>query len=117
VRLVLMADLHVGLFTRSSRLNELFAAANALKPDAVLIGDLIDDDPYFVPKLLDGTRSLRANVPLYAIFGNHEMYGNPYATYERLNGSRIRLLVNEGVALRDVWIAGVSDPATRAHRS
>ncbi len=113
-RLVLMADLHVGLFTRPSRLTQIFATANALQPDAVLLaGDLIDDDPYFVPKLLDGTRALAPNVPLYAVFGNHEMYGNPFAAYERLKGSRIRLLVNEGVALRGLWIAGVSDPAAR----
>lgn len=114
VRLVLMGDLHVGLFTRPSRISRIFATADALRPDAVLIaGDLIDDDPHFVPKLLDGTRALAPNIPLYAVFGNHEMYGDPFAVYERLEGSRIRLLVNEGVALRDLWIAGVSDPAAR----
>ena len=114
VRLVLLADLHVGLFTRPSRLTRIFATASALQPDAVLLaGDLIDDDPHFVPKLLDGTRALASNVPLYAVFGNHEMYGDPFVAQERLKGSRIRLLVNEGVALRDLWIAGVSDPAAR----
>lgn len=113
VRLVLMGDLHVGLFTRPSRLEQIFATASSLHPDAVLIaGDIIDDDPHFVPKLLDGTRALSASIPLYAVLGNHEMYGNPYATLERMRNSRIRLLVNEGVALRDVWIAGVSDPAS-----
>ena len=111
-RLVLMGDLHVGLFTRPSRLQRIFATADALRPDAVLIaGDLIDDDPYFVPKLLDGTRALAADIPLYAVFGNHEMYGDPSAALAGLDGSRIRLLVNEGVALRGLWIAGVSDPA------
>jgi predicted MPP superfamily phosphohydrolase len=113
-RLVLMGDLHVGLFTRPSRLTRIFATANELRPDAVLLaGDLIDDDPHFVPKLLEGTRALGATIPLYAVFGNHEMYGNPYAVLDGLKGSRIRLLMNEGVALRDVWIAGVSDPAAR----
>lgn len=114
VRLVLLGDLHVGLFTRPSRLARIFATAGAQQPDAVLIaGDLIDDDPYFVPKLLDGTRALAANVPLYAVFGNHEMYGDPGEVLERLRGSRIRLLVNEGVPLRGLWIAGVSDRDAR----
>jgi uncharacterized protein len=109
-RLVLLGDLHTGLFTRPSRLTRIFATASALQPDAVLIaGDLIDDDPYYVPKLLEGTRPLAANIPLYAVFGNHEMYGNPGDVYDRLQGSRIRMLVNEGVALRGLWIAGVSD--------
>jgi hypothetical protein len=111
-KLVLMGDLHVGLFTRPSRLEKIFSTAASLKPDAVLIaGDLIDDDPYFVPKLLRGTRALPANVPLYAVLGNHEMYGDPVAAIEGFRGSRMRLLVNEGVAVRDLWIAGVSDPA------
>lgn len=110
-RLVLMSDLHVGLFTRPSRLEQIFATASALQPDAVLIaGDMIDDDPHFVPKLLDGTRTLSASIPLYAVFGNHEMYGNPFTTLDRMRRSRIRLIVNEGVSVRDLWIAGVSDP-------
>jgi len=111
VRLVLMGDLHVGLFSRPSRLEQIFATASSLRPDAVLIaGDMIDDDPHFVPKLLAGTRALSASIPLYAVLGNHEMYGNPFTTLDRMRGSRIRLLVNEGVSVRDLWIAGVSDP-------
>jgi uncharacterized protein len=114
VRVALMGDLHVGLFTRPSRLTKIFTTASGLRPDAVLIaGDLIDDDPHFVPKLLEGTRALTADIPLYAVFGNHEMYGNPAAVYEGLKGSRIRLLVNEGVPLRGLWIAGVSDREAR----
>ena len=113
-RLVLLGDLHVGLFTRPSRLEKIFTTTSALKPDAVIIaGDLLDDDPYFVPKLLDGARWLTPSTPLLAVLGNHEMYGGPQEVIRRLNGSRIRLLVNEGYALRDLWIAGISDYAGR----
>ncbi|HEX8616437.1 MAG TPA: metallophosphoesterase [Thermoanaerobaculia bacterium] len=113
-RLALMGDLHVGLFTRASRLDRIFSTAGALQPDAVLIaGDLIDDDPHFVPKLLGGARTLPPAIPLYAVLGNHEMYGDPTAVIAAMRGSRIRLLVNEGVAVRDLWIAGVSDRAAR----
>lgn len=109
-RLVLMGDLHVGLFTRPSRLERIFATANALKPRAVLLaGDMIDDDPFFVPKLLDHTRALDASIPMFAVLGNHEMYGDPRAVIAQLRGSRIRLLMNEGHAIGDLWIAGVSD--------
>jgi uncharacterized protein len=111
-RIALLGDLHVGLFTRPSRLDTIFSTVAALEPHAVLIaGDLIDDDPYFVPKLLAGTRALPPATPLYAVLGNHEIYGNPSAVIERLRGSRIRLLLNEGAALRGLWIAGLSDPA------
>lgn len=114
-RLALLGDLHVGLFTRPWRLEKIFATTASLDPDVVLIaGDLVDDDPYFVPKLLAGTRALPAHTPLYAVLGNHEMYGNPTKVIEQLRGSRIRLLVNEGVSFGDLWIAGVSDRAAQA---
>lgn len=113
-RIAVMGDLHVGLFTRRSRLDRIFGTAASLKPEAVLIaGDLIDDDPYFVGKLLDGTRMLPQSIPILAVLGNHEMYGNPARVIESLRGSRIRLLVNEGASVGDLWIAGVSDDAAR----
>lgn len=111
-RIVLLADLHVGLFTRQSRLDTIFSTARALEPDAVVIlGDLIDDDPHFVPKLLAGTRALAPSTPLLAVLGNHEMYGDPWRVIRELEGSRIRLIVNDGFRLGPLWIAGTSDPA------
>lgn len=112
MRIVLLADLHVGLFTRTSRLDRIFATARALEPDVVLIlGDLIDDDPYFVPKLLHGTRALGSAVPILAVLGNHEMYGDPLRVIEELEGSRIRMVVNDGVQIGKVWLAGPGDRA------
>jgi predicted MPP superfamily phosphohydrolase len=113
-RIVELADLHVGLFTRPSRLRKIFATAAAAQPDAIVIaGDLIDDDPYFVPKLLEGVAHVPPHIPIYAVLGNHEMYGAPDDVIARLRGSRIRLLVNEGVAVRRLWLAGISDFAGR----
>jgi predicted MPP superfamily phosphohydrolase len=111
-RIALLGDLHVGLFTRPSRLTKIFATTESLNADAVVIaGDLVDDDPYFVPKLLAGTQPLSPSRPLVAVLGNHEMYGDPYGVIAALRNSRIRLLVNEGANVRGVWLAGVSDYA------
>jgi uncharacterized protein len=116
-RLALIADLHVGLFTRESRLRQIFETAGVVRPAAVIAaGDLIDDDPYFVPKLLRGASALDASIPLIGVLGNHEMYGAPFEVIGRLRGSRIHLLVNEGVPLRGLWIAGLSDFAAREPR-
>jgi predicted MPP superfamily phosphohydrolase len=113
-RIALLADLHVGLFTRRSRLKQFFETARDLRPDAVVLaGDLVDDDPYFVPKLLEGTRVLDPHTPLLAVLGNHEMYGDPERVIGGLRGSRIRLLVNEGIPLRSLWLAGISDYAAQ----
>ena len=116
-RIAVIGDLHVGLFTRPSRLQKIFATASALHPDVVVIaGDSIDDDPHFIPKLLAGTRALDSRIPMIGVLGNHEMYGAPYEVIDMMRGSRIRLLVNEGVAVRGVWFAGLSDYAARDAR-
>jgi predicted MPP superfamily phosphohydrolase len=113
-RIALIADLHVGLFTRPSRLRQIFATTSSLSPDVVVLaGDLIDDDPIFTTKLLDATRALPPSTPLVAVLGNHEMYGAPSEVIERLHGSRIRLLVNEGMSAGGLWLAGVSDFAAQ----
>jgi predicted MPP superfamily phosphohydrolase len=113
-RIAVIADLHVGLFTRPSRLREIFATASALSPDVVVLaGDLIDDDPFFTTRLLDGTRALSPSLPLLAVLGNHEMYGAPYEVIDHLRGSRVDLLVNRGAAYKGIWFAGLSDYAAR----
>lgn len=114
MKIVLLSDTHVGLFTRMSRLEEIARIVNELKPAVVAIsGDMIDDDPFWVPKLLEGFRSIEA--PIVGVLGNHEIYGDPEQVIEKMRGSRIRLLVNEGFPLeRDgatLWIAGISDYA------
>ncbi|HXH38402.1 MAG TPA: metallophosphoesterase [Thermoanaerobaculia bacterium] len=116
-RVALISDLHTGLYSRQSRLETIFATAAAQKPDVILLaGDNIDDDPVFTTKLLAATRVLDARMPLIAVLGNHEMYGDPFEVIRRLRGSRIHLLVNEGVSVRSIWIAGISDFASRTPR-
>jgi predicted MPP superfamily phosphohydrolase len=113
-RIALISDLHTGLFTRRSRVEKIFATAAAQKPDVILLaGDNIDDDPIFTAKLLAATRVLDPRIPLLGVLGNHEMYGQPNEVIDHLRGSRIRLLVNEGVSINGVWIAGISDFAAR----
>ena len=111
-RIALIADLHVGLFTRPSRLRKIFATAASLSPNVVVLaGDMIDDDPFFTTKLVEGANTLPESIPLVAVLGNHEMYGSPREVIDRLRGGRIHLLVNEGIPLRQLWIAGISDYA------
>jgi predicted MPP superfamily phosphohydrolase len=113
-RIAILADLHVGLYTRISRLRQFFATTNALRPNVVVLaGDLVDDDPIFLPKLIEGLRPLDPSLPLLAVLGNHEMYGAPREFIARVRDTRIRLLVNEGANVRGLWIAGISDYAAR----
>src|SRR5207248_2453283 len=63
---------------------------------------------------LAGVAALGPDVPILGVLGNHEMYGAPLEMIARLRGSRVRLLVNEGVAMRGLWLAGISDYAAQS---
>ncbi|HEY0787547.1 MAG TPA: metallophosphoesterase, partial [Thermoanaerobaculia bacterium] len=120
-KIAVVSDLHVGMFSRPWRLRQIFEHVNRERPDVlVLTGDMIDDDPHFVPKLLDGLRFLDPSIPALAVLGNHEMYGAPREVIRQMAGSRIRLLVNEGWAYeragRGIWFAGISDWAAGQRR-
>lgn len=111
-RIAVMSDLHVGFFTRRSRLQRFVRETNELRPDVTLItGDLIDDDPHWVPKLDEGLAAIAS--PTYAVLGNHEIYGDPAAVIARMKQTRIQLLVNEGRRIgkgtSGLWLAGLSD--------
>lgn len=120
-RIAQMSDLHVGYYTRLSRVDLFAEKINALDPDvAVISGDLIDDDPFYVPKLLRAMQNIRGDIPIAAVLGNHEMYGDPRAVIAGTRGSRLRLLVNESLPIekngRRLWIAGLSDFAAERNR-
>jgi hypothetical protein len=102
MRIAVIGDLHVGLFSRPSRLRTIFETANAQKPDLVcLAGDLVDDDPVFAPKLLAGVAALGPDVPILGVLGNHEMYGDPVEMIARLRESiESEPLMVDGVSQR-----------------
>jgi uncharacterized protein len=116
-RIALLSDLHVGLFTRPSRLEKISRTVSSLRPDvAVYDGDLVDDDPHFVPKFARGLDALDAQIPVIAVLGNHEIYVDAHEVVRRLRSEpRMRLLVNEGELVERggdaIWLAGISDYA------
>ncbi len=122
-RIALISDLHVGLFTRSSRLHEISRALNSLDPSVVLVaGDFVDDASYFVPKFVEGLSSVRDGVPILAVLGNHEIYGDPEKVVERMRAqSRVSLLLNDAWTIRRrdqaLSIAGISDHAAEGRNA
>lgn len=113
-RIALMCDLHVGLFTKNGRLEEMSRAINAANVDmTAIVGDLIDDDPYFIPKFLRGLDGIEGLI--VATLGNHEMYGDPKEVIRRMQAAKMKLLVNEGMVVTrgsgTIWFAGLSDYA------
>ncbi len=118
-RIALLSDLHVGLFSRESRLREIVQRVNQAAPDMVVIaGDLVDDEPRHVPKLARGLRGIRATDGVYAVLGNHEIYaGAAFELVARRDELPFRLLINEGVRVEraggGIALLGLGDPAAQ----
>lgn len=118
-RIALLSDLHVGLFTRESRLRAIVRHVNQAAPDVVVIaGDMVDDEPRYVPKLARGLRGIRAPGGVYAVLGNHEIYaGAAFELVARRDELPFRLLINEGVRIErpggSIALLGLGDPAAR----
>jgi uncharacterized protein len=120
-RIALMSDLHVGLFTRESRIRRMVAEANATAADmVVLAGDLVDDDPLFLPRLVRWLHGFTAPDGAYAALGNHEIYQNAAAALVARDDLPFRLLVNEAITIRRgeaaLRLFGLGEPAAAGTR-
>jgi len=117
-KIAMVSDLHVGLFTRLSRLRQFVRIAQSCQPDLFTVcGDLTDDDPQYLPKFLKSLEELDPYIPAVGVLGNHDVYANPEKTLLILEDSRLQMLVNEGMAIQRgnafLWLAGVGDQGAR----
>jgi predicted MPP superfamily phosphohydrolase len=70
--IALVADTHVGIFTRTGKLEQMVRKLNALHVDMVLVaGDLTYDPPRDLAAALAPLRHL--DKPVYVVLGNHDV--------------------------------------------
>ena len=117
-KIAMVSDLHVGLFSRLSRLEQFARVAQDAQPDLfVVCGDITDDDPQYLPKFLKSLEVLDPYLPVLGVLGNHDVYANPEKTLHVLEDSRLQMLVNEGMVIKkgeaSIWVAGVGDQGAR----
>jgi predicted MPP superfamily phosphohydrolase len=115
-KIAMLTDLHVGLFTRLSRLYRHMRLANQNHPDLMVIcGDITDDDFHYIPKFLKGLEALDPQIPVVGVLGNHDFYADPQKSLDCLKDSRLRIFLNQGEEIKrgsaSLWLAGVSDYA------
>jgi predicted MPP superfamily phosphohydrolase len=117
-KIAMVSDLHVGLFSRLSRLQQFAKVAQQTQPDLfVVCGDITDDDPQYLPKFLRSLETLDPFLMALGVLGNHDVYANPEKTLYVLEDSRLQMLVNEGIVVKrgeaSLWVAGVGDQGAR----
>ncbi len=117
-KIAMVSDLHVGFYSRPSRLQQFAKVAQNTNPDLFLVcGDITDDDPHYLPKFLKSLEYLDPYLPALGVLGNHDVYANPEKTLNILEDSRLTMLVNEGMEIKRgdavIWLAGVGDQGAR----
>lgn len=113
--IVQLSDLHAGLFLREGDLRDVVEAANARRPDViVLTGDFITRHWSEALLVRDDLALLRARHGVWAVLGNHDYKDRSEA---RITASYaevgVRFLRNQGVRLADergaVSLIGIED--------
>lgn len=96
-----ISDIHTGTFVTERELAEGFAKVREIRPDLVVAtGDLVDHDAAYCALLARELAKLPSRDGLFAIYGNHDYTTGHAAVAESLTRAGVRLLVNDGLAIR-----------------
>ena len=120
IRVVLMADAHIGTTIRAPELDALVARVNALSPDIVLLaGDIYDDQtpPALFEHSLASWQAMDTRHGVYYVAGNHELarYAGARMTgiLEQMRfAAGVRFLEDSHILLDNAfYLIGRNDPA------
>ena len=113
LRIVLLADLHLGLINRADFVDRVAAIVEGLQPDVIVsAGDLVDANPVLMPGAAAALAKMQAPLGKFAVLGNHEWYIDVEDSIAFTREGGFTLLREEtATLLPGVIIAGVDDPA------
>jgi len=121
LRLVLVADVHLGLMSEERHIERIVDEINAIEPDIIVsAGDLVDMQLDHLENLIAQMARLNARLGKYAVYGNHEVLAGMDQAREFTERAGFVLLSNTGKTVNSaVNIIGVDDPAVegRVHYS
>lgn len=111
IRIVQIADLHLGYLSREQHITSIVDIVNALEPDVIVsTGDLVDMQIDHLQELVAQMQRLHAKWGKYAVYGNHEFLAGLAAARDFTERAGFLLLSDTGVTLQSVLnIVGVDD--------
>lgn len=111
LRVLFVSDTHLGKQIGREWLQRLVVQANALKPDLIAIaGDLVDHDVELVQPLIPELSRLQAPLGVWAVLGNHDIYGGALESTNLMRAAGFKVLLDESAeAAPGLRIAGVED--------
>lgn len=115
LRVVQITDLHRSRFVLESFINRVVVAANALRPDLILLtGDFVTGTSEYAESCMRPLSALRAPLGCFAVLGNHDYWcdggmGGPVIA-EWLEQTGIEVLTNQNTKLANgLRVVGVDD--------
>jgi predicted MPP superfamily phosphohydrolase len=116
-KVALLADLHHGNLVGLDFVRRAVDLANALQPDLIaLLGDYVHRRPqseYELPRCLAVLSNLTAPLGVFAVPGNHDMYGRGQVYRDSIARTPLTDLTNRAQSIRsggaELWLAGVDD--------
>jgi len=109
-----LTDLHWGVYTGLREVRAAVEAANALRPDlVVLTGDYVLGSATYAEPCAAELAALRAPLGVYAVPGNHDYWTDIATVSGALAAAGLSLLRNEArrleVGTSPLWLAGLDD--------
>ncbi len=110
------SDIHIGNTMGPQKLGRIVDLLNSTDPDVVfLVGDTVDEDlgPVLKRDLGKKLLQIRSRLGVFAVTGNHEYIGGVENACRYLAAHGVRMLRDEFVETRGLWIIGREDPSIR----
>ena len=114
VTIALVADLHIGRYTKTTKLKQVITHLERLKPDIiVLAGDYVYQYQGNYNDIFAPFKPLTTHTPVFAVSGNHDHFENYHAIMQSLSDNRITVLDHQSQPLiyneEAVLISGIPD--------
>jgi hypothetical protein len=115
LRLALVSDLHLGLYSDSRHIAHVLRELRELKPDLIVsAGDLVDSGPCPLDAIAAELKALSPPLGKLAVLGNHDFYSGVEASLAFHERAGFRVLRGERLEpAPGLVLAGVDDPAGR----
>ncbi|EAJ7128919.1 metallophosphoesterase [Campylobacter upsaliensis] len=113
LKIAMLTDIHLGKNLHEKFLSEIIEKVNSKNVDmVVIVGDLVDAKSETLKPYISKLNDLKSTYGTFYALGNHEYYHGINEVLELLKGqTNMKILVNEGLDLGFMNIAGVGDLA------
>ncbi len=114
LRIVMISDVHSGLYMTEDDMTKYSEEVNKLKPDLIFIpGDFVSTRTDEILPFVKSFSGLKSKFGTYACLGNHDFFANPNVITEKLRENNINVLRNEtwelGINNAKLMLSGVDD--------